>query len=587
MNYIILFITSIIVFIILFIDYFAIYEHFDTTYRTCQLHNFDNDICSHEFSNLSKLQLIYKYIHSPNDQDKISKIFDLRKTLNFDPCYYKLNNLKETDIENDKIKVAYKILNKSHDNNGQPLTYGQCFLSNHNSTLDYDITDSNISYREDGKHFFTFNTHDSKELSTTICNNKDVFFQDFNTPPSNINFLKIQLNTLDNTDIVKARDSISFDSISFVSYDSTSKTFIENKDQYIKRNFFKNLLSIAYDNDDIYFVPFRNNAKYYVFSKNMCNDLILDSKSDLLTFDLSMIGFINKKMIKNNNIYFNEDSDIYNLSSSEIPYETSKEMLLKQYDNHKSHLLKNKINEYKQCKKRFDRKQNTLYINKIKLIRNRKNTSNIDQNIKNVTKKIKDIESVIHYLNNNTNFNASFSNKENNVISHCSYDMSNNIDVKAIYNDFTICKNNLNKLHKDYKNQVIDQTKIDDHIHIQIENIDNELDILKDFFSYVDNNNLLNTRSYSTKVTNTLDKHKNKITNEKSGFCTVRSHNGLKTIDIKDNINKIQNKIQNDMDIDHTIFDNITGSKVSTDLLQYVSQDDCIYIEIINNLNSS
>lgn len=579
-RYIFLFIIVLIIILIMVysIDNICIFEHFENiNYRDCRLYK--NSECNSKYSNLSKIQLIHKYIEN-NKNGKITDNSIIKNIYNNPkPCYYNLHKLKEINIENNKLS-PFKILdNEEHiSSQGATITKGDCYFRNDTDISLYkETTEPSFNLINKNVNFRNLN-HD--KLKKSICDHKNLFLKDIQNLPRNISY-KIQLKVNDNLNFDKEIFDILFQQISTVKYNNNSFLFEPYNDT---NNQLDKLFSLSYDTNSIYFVPRRISVTFLVFSKNICNNYVLEEKFENEKFDLSMLGFKNESLKYDSNIDFNiqlnQDNDVYNLLSSDYDLEYSKDKINKEIDTLNHKIIHNKQKEYNICKDKKERQSHQFTIDKIKKIRQRENITALQQNIKSIEKQILDINQFLKGMKDN-NIDYNFEHK---IMKHCKYKLDNKTDIKALYNDFAKCQNNLDKV----KNRILNENEIDEYeidnieseyLKSQLDELQHQLNEIQEFKDYVDDNNLHKNNNIPNNITHQLNNYSNNITD----YCNINSSKGKTILKMQDNLSKISNIIDN-ATIPKDLIKNMKNNKISNHLLKYVSEDDCIYFFINQNI---
>jgi isopentenyldiphosphate isomerase len=565
----------IILIMIYFIDNICIFDHFENIdYRKCRLYK--NLKCNPEYSNLSKIQLIHKYIQN-NKDGKITDNSIIKNIYNNPkPCYYDLHKLKEIHIKNKKF-YPFKILdNPEHiSTEGPTHTKGECYFRNDTDISLYKETDPSFNLINKDVIFRNLN-HD--KLKKSICDNKNLFLEDIQNLSNNI-YYKIQLKTNDNLDFDKEIFDILFQQISTVKYNNNSFLFEPYNDT---NNQLEKLFSLSYDTNSIYFVPRRIFVTFLVFSKNICNNYVLEEKFEKERFDLSMLGFKNESLKYDSNIDFNmqlnQDNDVYNLLSSDYDLEQSKDKINTEIDSLNKNIINNKQKEYQICYNKKARESHQKTIEKIKKIKQRENIRALENNIKRIEKQILDINKFLDGIKDN-NIDYNFEHK---IMTHCKYKLNNKTDIKALYNDFAKCQNNLDKV----KNRILNENEIgeyeidnieSEYLKTQLDELQYQINEIQEFKDYVDDNNL------KTNIPNNIIHQLNDYSNNITNYCNINSSKGKTILEMQENLSYISSIIDNAI-IPTNLITNMKNNKISNHLLKYVSDDDCIYFFINQNI---
>jgi hypothetical protein len=617
-RYIILFII-ILLLIVFTTDYICIFKHFENlNYTPLSYENFQNESrecrlyknneCDPEYSNHSKLQLISAYIQNnkKNNSDKnniIKNIFNNQK-----PCYYTLDKLTEIHQKTStEQQYILKVLDDTYnlDNNGNAITRNKCIFNPQvlNPTSYKDNNTDNPSLITTEKNELIFRNFNYDKLKANICKNKSLFLEDIQNLNEQI-FYKIKLH-IKNYDFDNNKFDISCFNISIVEYNNNTNNFeiINNQNDYIE-----DLISLSYDTKSIYFVPKRHNVNFYIFSKNICNDYILKKKSDKIHFDLSMVGFDNTtEQIINHNISLNQNNHLYNLLSTTYDLNSSKDIINNEINNLNNNLILNKNNKYIHCKNRKERLANKFLIDKI---RKNGNVNALQKNINIIEDELLDINKFLVELKDIINSDITFLDKinngdiprnlENKIINHCNYKFNNKQDLDIIYKDFNTCKNNLQNIKKNimFEHGItnIDELK-DDYESNQIKSrlieLKKQIKKITDFKNFVNSTTIYSKKLldfdglYPNNIIHNLNEHSNKITD----FCNTSNNKKDKTIlEMQNYLINLGNDIDNaklkentgsNSDILYFFIKKIQKNNIRNfDLLQYVSDDDCLYFTL-------
>lgn len=576
MNYNILIIICIVIIlliILLSIDNVCYYEHFDVEYRKCKLYREETELCKSKYANVSELQLIYKILTEP-EKEKLKEIYELKSKMNFLPCNYEIDNFEEIDVKAEE-KIPYKIINSETyvKNAGIPITNSECYEKEKRIIRELKQEELEKTFATNSTSKILFNTLNLEKLKNTICRKENIdIFLKREDGYNSMKFYKIIFNK-SKIDIINDKYDILFKDISVVQYNNVSNTF-EKINEQSEMEYISKLFTISYDNQSIYFVPYKRKYNIYIFEKNICENYGIKEIVNDKTFDLSMLGILKLETLiskENNGLQMNNENKIYNLLSSSKGIDESKNKLYEIIDEYNEKLLENKKNEFESCRDKHEIVSNNLAMEKVSQRIKHGNTSAITKNIEKIEKKIEDINKFLYLLRTNPN-DFNIYNYENKAINHCKYTMNNKVDLKLIYDDFNICQNQLGNIKSDLENE---ETK-SDQIKEKIDILENQISNITSFMGYVDENKLLNkSDTYTPAVVSKLDRYSDDI----SSYCSIKTLSGYTIKEMKMKMNKLMLDIENAR-ITREILKEMNETKVSNHLLEYVSEDDSIYIQI-------
>jgi hypothetical protein len=321
-----------------------------------------------------------------------------------------------------------------------------------------------------------------------------------------------------------------------------------------------------------------------------------------------MVGFDNTtEQIINHNISLNQNNHLYNLLSTTYDLNSSKDIINNEINNLNNNLILNKNNKYIHCKNRKERLANKFLIDKI---RKNGNVNALQKNINIIEDELLDINKFLVELKDIINSDITFLDKinngdiprnlENKIINHCNYKFNNKQDLDIIYKDFNTCKNNLQNIKKNimFEHGItnIDELK-DDYESNQIKSrlieLKKQIKKITDFKNFVNSTTIYSKKLldfdglYPNNIIHNLNEHSNKI----SDFCNTSNNKKDKTIlEMQNYLINLGNDIDNaklkentgsNSDILYFFIKKIQKNNIRNfDLLQYVSDDDCLYFTL-------
>ena len=544
-NYIVFCVVLILLFFILFIDYFGIYNHFDIIYENfeiCKLHKYtDSDMCNNPlYSNLGQIQLYYKYqqiLNSDNDSDKdiITAIYNFKLERQFFPCFYTLDKLTElTNTQNTNTRIL-------NNNDDTYIDKPNCvFNDNSNKSLKYNYNILDITTDFNELNFISLN---ADKLKKTVCysENKGLFFNNINEKLENKFLFKITLK-LKNDNLTD--NDILLDSISLVQFNNNQ--LVDITDANI--NYFNKLFSIGYNNDTIHYMPLLVNVDFYMFTNNLCDVYIEDnsiSNKKQIPFNLSDIGFY-KSIILDHDYYNidNTDIGIYDTDNTSINMSNAVIEINTHIDTYQSKLVDKRIDSLEKCLNNFETQSfNKRYIgNKIDNSWYEKrilSLNNFLRPLKRLKKQKKNniITSTVFYNNAILYFKKN-KRKETEILKYCTY------NIELLKKDLENCKINLQK---------------SDEITTEITN---DIKIIDDFMY-----------NYTKKLYIDMD-------NYRPSSCTLNTQTSTNFVKTNINLIRTKSKLLN-ASVSKHIIDSIKNTEINNkDIIKYISQDNSIYFTL-------
>lgn len=568
--YLLIAILIIILILLPLIIYFTkVYESFDSTrynvsndieLRDCKISNIPPELesyCSLGL-NYGKLQLINQ-INQDTNQD-LMRVYEYKKANNIldEPCEYMINQFQEISF-NCNIPYPKKNVGNTNlfNNYGSVENWASCFTNEYNfnemkNTLG-DVKSPLTLYTNPltimGNQYYelSFSSINKNEINEQLCKDKPV------TTYSPIILLKIEL-TEDTTDPflnpfkIKNCETIKYDHLT-----NNYETFSENT-EYIK-----SLFAITYNDTLVYYTPIKKESVIYKMKNTICNNVIIPEDINLNSgqFSLAFIG-IEKVIISPINHYqindeINNNPPILEVTSS------FKCNLYQKFDQYletmkKPELIKNKRIQYE----RIIQNRNLDIENIIMgMLSNKESCQN------NINICISKIDLLLSDTNNTNNSNQKASIKANIQ----KYILNETLLSLIFY---------LEKLHELIINIPILYKVYESDNLLAIQSINNT-DYSQELFNLKNTilqkyNSLINHPIYNPHIYQTINPlyDKNEIKNEL--FTSITEENE-KIQDIKLNIeNALAQDISKYKDRNLTVRD--------TYLNQFISQDNCIYIEL-------
>ena len=560
----IIFVVVLLIILILIYYYDNKIENFNDMNK-CYLYKFiDNDYCKSKYGNMGELQLLYN-IAKMDDKNKIKnvliKVYDLKERHNlFDrKCKYILNKLEMKDDN-------YKRYFKTEDDDKFGSKNAEEYLGNSKNWLSckvnkyYSKSNDKIYSIKDEKDD-NYNIYFDKMFDETkeeICKNKGFFINEGNNINVNDKFLRIEckkMNKKSNLEDLK----IGLINIRICKLEN-NKIFKELDNGVL---FSENFLSISNDKYVIKLVSMLVDKEVYIIEKDICDDIKLKEKLNM-KFDLSLIG-LNNIYITDNILNLEDKTDNIENNIGKLNERENGKNIIDELNIKKDNLIEEIKDEINKCVINMKNKKSLYKIYK-------SDDKNYKLIIRNLNIKLKEIYKYRENLKNIDRNNNNFINEEKNVNKICKlndYNISIN-DINNKNNELKKCKNKLIMLpNNEEYNEIIGKMDEYDNIYNNLKNKEIKYKPLLKF--YEKKEDIKKRIILENSIFNSVYNGKNSICNYGNNSRKEREDEIVNQIEI------INNDIFMDKDLEQ--FDN-KNNIIDNKLLEYISEDNCIYIKI-------
>lgn len=539
---------------------------------SCSLHTHSNDdsdiqwLCSSKYANYGELQLVYEIYrldkeNNESEIERLKRIYDFKKNnklLNI-PCHYNFDNLKRKVSNTDIPKIH--IDKKLNDKDGEAYTWARCYYdkideSNDISMSDLNINNSIVAYGEDG-NYLSFVKTDLASVKDEVCKNKYMFIQDKSLPCNDNNdcvFLRIECKVLSvDTPSITLKDA------KFVKFNKDN-----NKFEVIKNKcYIQNFMTITYNNRNVYYIPYRSKRNAIIVDKDLCNDYSIKETSTMFEFDLSMIGIKDTSYILSKHLY--------GIRLKTIPYHPHGYATKTSYEDelrtnivaYRTDILKTFKDRYSKCERRKKTQIDSTY-------KNNRSVKRLEQELKKI---LEFIELLKDYIEKGKPLDRRIVSRESSPYRYCRYSLTNPKDVDELYNNLNICKSTLEE-----------QSGYHPENSKKKEELMGYMKTIEDFFKYVDENKLREMAIVPASAVYQLKRYKDAV----SKVCTTSDDSTFTMRTVTRKLDQIEKDISV-KGITDDFLDNLgeLNLVVRPELLQYVSNDNCVYIQLdINDIDT-